>query len=141
MDKEFDIDQITKQSRKQNAEGLENETSIGEKSFAEERLEGLKQDRAERKKYAKWTFVFLCIFTIIILSIIILAGFGNICGFSFNLLGLVPTFTFSFKPCPENTKTFHLSDSVLITLITTSLSTIVGIFILVMRYLFNKNKA
>ncbi|CAM1362106.1 hypothetical protein [Tenacibaculum xiamenense] len=69
------------------------------------------QDREERKKYAFRTFIFLCGFTGLVLSIIIAAGFSKLIG-------------------------FELHDSVLIALITSSLATIVGIFILVMRYLF-----
>ncbi|WBX76623.1 hypothetical protein PG911_18735 [Tenacibaculum ovolyticum] len=69
------------------------------------------QDRYERKKYAFRTYLFLCGFTSIILLIIILSGFSKI-------------------------TSFNLNDSVLIALITSSLATIVGIFILVMRYLF-----
>lgn len=69
------------------------------------------QDRYERKKYAFRTFLFLCGFASIVLFIIIASGFSKVTSFS-------------------------LSDSVLIALITSSLATIVGIFILVMRYLF-----
>lgn len=75
-----------------------------------ENYKSRKQDRKERKKYAKKTFVFLSIFTGIILVIVILSAIRSI--------------------------GFTLSDTVLITLITTSFSTVVGIFILVMRYLF-----
>lgn len=69
------------------------------------------QDRNERKKYAYRTFIFLSSFTAAILLIIIGAGFSQV---------------LSFK----------LDNSVLIALITSSLASIVGIFILVMRYLF-----
>ena len=69
------------------------------------------QDRYERKKYAFRTFLFLCGFTSVVLLIIIASGFSKLINFSLN-------------------------DSVLIALITSSLATIVGIFILVMRYLF-----
>lgn len=69
------------------------------------------QDRYERKKYAFRTFIFLCTFTSIILLIIVAAGFSSAVGFTLN-------------------------DTVLIALITSSLATVVGIFILVMRYLF-----
>ncbi|PQJ21800.1 hypothetical protein [Tenacibaculum sp. SG-28] len=69
------------------------------------------QDRYERKKYAFRTFIYLCAFTSIILLIIVGNGFSGVLN-------------------------FKLSDSVLIALITTSLATVVGIFILVMRYLF-----
>ncbi len=69
------------------------------------------QDRYERKKYAFRTFIFLSAFTAFILLIIIAAGFSKVIPFSLN-------------------------DTVLISLITSSLATVVGIFILVMRYLF-----
>lgn len=72
------------------------------------------QNRGERKQYAKRTFVFLSIFTFLIISIVFLQGFNT------------------------KTKFFVLSDAVLITLITTSLASIVGIFLLVMQYLFKK---
>lgn len=71
------------------------------------------QNRGERKQYAKRTFVFLSTFTFLIVSIVFLQGFS------------------------ANTS-FVLSDTVLITLITTSLASIVGIFLLVMQYLFKK---
>ena len=69
------------------------------------------QDRYERKKYAFRTFIFLCAFTSLVLLIIIAAGFSKL-------------------------SHFELSEAVLIALITSSLATVVGIFILVMRYLF-----
>jgi hypothetical protein len=69
------------------------------------------QDREERKKYASKTFVFLSSFTSAILIIITIAGFSKNTG-------------------------FVLDNTVLISLITSSLASIVGIFILVMRYLF-----
>ncbi len=88
-------------------EKVESETLIKQK------VEDLKQDRVERKKYALWTFIFLCIFTGIILLIIIFSGFSQVLPFS-------------------------VSENVLMTLITTSLATVVSIFIFVMKYLFNK---
>ncbi len=69
------------------------------------------QDRVERKKYAYRTFIFLSVFTSFVLLIIIGAGFTDVIN-------------------------FKLSEGVLIALITSSLASIVGIFILVMRYLF-----
>ncbi len=69
------------------------------------------QDREERKKYAYRTFIFLSSFTAIVLIITVAAGFSETLG-------------------------FKLDNTVLIALITSSLASIVGIFILVMRYLF-----
>ncbi len=76
-----------------------------------EEVKDRSQNRDERKKYAFRTFVFLCVFTGLVLFIIIAAGFSQLIG-------------------------FNLNDPVLIALITSSLATVVGIFILVMRYLF-----
>ncbi len=91
------------------ADKIENETS-----FKNEKLKGLQQDREERKKYAARTFIFLCCFTASIILIIILSGL---------------TEWIKFK----------ISDTVLITLITTSFTTVVSIFVFVMKYLFEKS--
>lgn len=80
-------------------------------NLSEQEISDRIQDREERKKYAYRTFLFVCAFTIIVLLIIIFAGFSSLLN-------------------------FNLNDGVLIALITSSLATIVGIFILVMRYLF-----
>ncbi|CAM1344029.1 hypothetical protein TAMYLO_410023 [Tenacibaculum amylolyticum] len=69
------------------------------------------QDREERKKYAYRTFIFLSIFTAFILFIVTAAGFSEVIN-------------------------FNLEGTVLISLITSSFASVVGIFILVMRYLF-----
>ncbi len=69
------------------------------------------QDRNERKKYAYRTFIFLSSFTFLVLLIVVFSGFSKALN-------------------------FNLDDTVLIALITSSLASIVGIFILVMRYLF-----
>ncbi|MTD67697.1 hypothetical protein [Flavobacterium sp. LC2016-13] len=85
-----------------------------ESSLTLEDIKDRIQDREERKKYAKRTFSFLVVFTFTVLGIVIAVGLDNwIC--------------------------FHLSDTVLITLITTSLASIVGIFAIVMRYLFKQS--
>lgn len=75
------------------------------------------QDIIERKKYANLTFQFLCYFSSGLFLLIFL------CGVNYNSLQ----------------KGFYLSDNVLIALITTSLSTITGVFIFVMKYLFSIN--
>ena len=69
------------------------------------------QDRNERKKYAYRTFIFLSSFTFLVLLIVVFSGFSKALN-------------------------FNLDNTVLIALITSSLASIVGIFILVMRYLF-----
>lgn len=85
-----------------------------ESSLTLEEIKDRVQDREERKKYARHTFIFLVYFTFTVLLIVIAVGADNwIC--------------------------FYLSDAVLITLITTSLASIVGIFAIVMRYLFKQS--
>ncbi len=89
-------------------------TELSEKqTLISEYIKDWTQDREERKKYALWTFVFLCVFTGIILSIILLSG---------------------FRQCTN----FIVSEWVLVTLITTSFGTVVSIFVFVMKYLFGK---
>lgn len=66
------------------------------------------QDRTERKRYADKLFVFLSVFVAIMLLIVFLNGF--------NIL--------------------KLDNSVIITLISTTAANIIGIFIYVVKYLF-----
>jgi hypothetical protein len=80
-----------------------------ELDFRKEELESAKQDRAERKKYAFYIFWFLCSFLLIVLAIVIFITFKN----------------------------NGLDNSVLITLMTTTSADIIGLFIIVVTYLFN----
>ncbi len=104
----MDINKFLDPSKKYKTDKSEQETSI-----QQEEIKDRTQDREERKKYALWTFVFLCIFTGIILGIIIASGLSELIQ-------------------------FHIANGVLITLITTSLTTVVSIFVFVMKYLFGK---
>lgn len=88
---------------------LEEQTSINEQD-KKDRV----QDRSERKRYAFRTFLFLCVFTGVILSVVIADGFSKIIPFS-------------------------LSDNVLMILIGTSFASVISIFAFVMKYLFKKN--
>lgn len=76
-----------------------------------EKLRGLMQDIDERKTYAGRTFRFLCAYMAVVF--LMLAACGIDC---------VP---------------FHFSDAVVIALITTTTANVIGIFLFVMRYLFN----
>ena len=125
-----DLDTFFEISSQQPIRDLETQTQIQiiKKDIKAEKLKGRIQDREERKLYAKSTFKFLKIYTYIMLSILFLSGIkGKI--FLCNIIGL---YCFII---PE----FHLSDTVLITLISTSLASIVGIFAFVMKYLFKNN--
>jgi hypothetical protein len=85
---------------------LEKESQWIDLNFRKEQLESNRQDRQERKKYAICIFLFLC-------------------GFLGVTLALVAT-----------SKCSNLSDAVLITLLTTTSADIIGIFIIVVKYLF-----
>lgn len=126
-----DLDTLFEISNQQPIRNLETQTQIIKKDIKAEKLKGRIQDREERKRYAKSTFDFLKIYTYIMLSILFLSGIkGKI--FLGNIIGLFGLYCFSI---PE----FHLSDTVLITLISTSLASIVSIFVFVMKYLFKNN--
>jgi hypothetical protein len=81
-----------------------------EYSLKEEELKGQQQDRDERKDYATKVYVLLVIFLLIVFAIVVLVGI------------------ISFP--------FHLSDNVLITILTTASANLIGIFAIVIRYLF-----
>ena len=77
-------------------------------------INSYKQDTKERKHYAEKTFEFLCAYMLAVFLLLIFAGSDHI--------------------------DFHFSDSVIIALITTTTANVIGIFIFVMRYLFNGSK-
>lgn len=83
-----------------------------ELEFKRERLEGERQNREQRKRYAKWLFSFICAYMIIALIILVLVG----------------------KEC----LTIH--DSVLIAMLTTTTANVIGLFAIVARYLFYRRK-
>lgn len=74
-----------------------------------EGIQDLKQDREQRKILSYALFSFMCIYMCIALCAVYLCGFGCM----------------------------HLSDKVLITLMTTTLADIIGIFSFVAKYLYH----
>ncbi|MDR1130499.1 MAG: hypothetical protein LBK96_05915 [Prevotellaceae bacterium] len=101
----------TKQFPEISYEAIEKELKLTELKLRQEELEGNKQDREERKRYANDIFKFLRLFLFIILLIVVLAGVGLL----------------------------SLSDTVLIALLSSTAIEVIGIFAVVVRYLF-KNK-
>jgi hypothetical protein len=85
-----------------------------DKLFKEEELEGNKQDRLERKSFANKIFILLTCFLFISMIILFLNGLEAIY--------------------------FHLSDTVLITLLATTTADVISIFLFVVRYLFRANQ-
>lgn len=74
-----------------------------------EEIEGIKQDREQRKIFGYIIFVFMSVYMAASITLVFLRGYGRIC----------------------------LSDAVLITLLTTSLASVIGIFNFVAKYLFH----
>ena len=74
-----------------------------------EYLKTLRQNNIERKKYAGRIFIFTCIWAVLIFLVVFLVGF----------------------------KVVVLSDTVLVTLISTTTINFFGFFLLVVKYLFN----
>lgn len=69
---------------------------------------GLRQDREQRKVYSICLFAFTCLYMIATIVVVYLCGLGYM----------------------------HLSDAILITLLTTTLAEVIGMFNFVARYLF-----
>jgi hypothetical protein len=83
-----------------------------ELDLKKERLAGLKQDRSERKNYADKIYTQTAYWLWSILALILLCGFGRIYGF------------------------FYLSDPVILGVIGGTTTTVIGLFIIVVKYLF-----
>ena len=77
-------------------------------------LASLQQNNRERVKYAKWTFVLTFCWIFVVMGLVFLNGYH-----------------------PKNGKLLELSDSVIITLITTTTINVFGFFLLVIKFLFN----
>ena len=77
------------------------------------------QNIHEREKYANRIFILICIFLGFSLLIVILSG---------------------ITICPCGLKYLNLSDAVLITILTTTTANVLGLMIIVINYLFPKNK-
>jgi hypothetical protein len=90
-------------------EDIEKELKIIELKLGNEKLKLNEQNRTERKKYAYFIFIFLCIFLFITFTIVVLTGINRL----------------------------DLDKTVLITLLATTSTSIIGVFLVVVRYLFN----
>jgi len=88
---------------------IEKEKSLVDLHLRREELEGRKQDRIQRKGYADKIFVLLCVYLFIVMVLLYFNGFGLT----------------------------RLDSSVLIAIVTTSAANVIGIFILVAKYLFH----
>ena len=81
-----------------------------ELEMKKEELESRKQDRKQRGQFSIWIFGFMGIYMVLALVILGLSGSG----------------------------VFDISDTVLVSLLTTTTADVIGIFIIVAKYLFHK---
>jgi len=88
---------------------IEKEKSLVELHLRKEELEGKKQDRIQRKGYADKIFILLCVYLSAVMVLLYFNGF----------------------------KLTTLEGSVLIAIVTTSAANVIGIFVLVAKYLFH----
>lgn len=77
----------------------------------DEEIASLKQDREQRKDFSKRIFVFMCLYMLVAISIVFCCGFGWM----------------------------NLDNSVLITLLSTTLANVIGVFTFVAKYLFHRS--
>ena len=83
-----------------------------ELAMQQEELESRKQDRKQRGKFSIWIFGFMGAYMLCILVVLVVSGRGVL----------------------------QLSDTVLVSLLTTTTADVIGIFIIVAKYLFHKSE-
>lgn len=97
-----DIEKLTSE-----VEGVPSEEQGTASALENEEVNDRKQNRSERKRYARGVFILICVYLGVTLA-------------------LVGTSMFT-----------RLSDPVLITLLSTTTATVVGLFVVVVKFLFN----
>lgn len=88
---------------------IEREKSLVAIDLSKEELESRKQDREQRKTFSFWIFIFICVYMAITLIVVILVG----------------------------SSVLKLSDKVSITLLSTTTANVLGLFVIVAKYLFH----
>lgn len=68
---------LSQEKERNQGQDLETKTNLLNHSLAEQHIKNIEQDREERKKYAKWSFGFLCIFTFLIIALLFLCAIRN----------------------------------------------------------------
>lgn len=110
--KDKDINKEDPDAEEQIASLIEVKKQTEEYNRLKEEVESIKQDREERKVYASKTFDFLCVYMVFVGILLLMSGF--------------------------TTASFQLSDSVLIVILGTTTTNVLGIFYFVANYLFPK---
>ena len=78
-------------------------------------LASLRQNNRERLRYAKWTFVLTCFWILVVMILVFMNG---------------------YHPATGN-RPLQLSDTIIVTLISTTTINVFGFFLLVIKFLFN----
>nr|WP_311470217.1 hypothetical protein [uncultured Porphyromonas sp.] len=110
--KDKDINKEDPDAEEQIASSIEVKKQTEEYNRLKEEVESIKQDREERKVYASKTFDFLCIYMMCVGLLLFMSG--------------------------STTASLQLSDSVLIVILGTTTTNVLGIFYFVANYLFPK---
>lgn len=87
---------------------IEMELRRVELDIRKEELEGKRQDREQRGKFSKWIFGFMGVYMVAVLAVLVLSGLG----------------------------VFSLSNTAIVALLTTTTADAIGIFLVVVKYLF-----
>jgi hypothetical protein len=97
-----------------------------------EELNELRQNRAERKKYALRVFVVLNLWLVVVAYVLLAQGF------KYGAPKLTYTYIPNYRPMitMAGAAPFQLSDNVVIALLTTTTGSIIGVFLIVAKYLF-----
>lgn len=113
LDREIKVE--APDTEEQEVNYIELNKKLEEYKRLQEETAGIKQDREERKVYAGKTFNLLCVYMVCVGILLLMSGFSE----------------------SEKAK-FHLSDPVLIAILGTTTTNILGIFYFVANYLFPK---
>lgn len=89
-------------------------TSILQIMLTSEEIKDMRQNREERKSYASYIFFMICFYLVIVFVLLFFSGF--------NCWG------------------FYLSDKIVLSLIGTTLINVLGVFIIVVNYLFPRKR-
>ena len=115
LDSDGEIKVESPDAEEKTVSSIEHNKRLEEYNRFKEETEGIKQDREERKVYAGKTFNLLCVYMVCVGILLLISGYSE----------------------PENAK-FHLSDPVLIAILGTTTTNVLGIFYFVANYLFPK---
>lgn len=115
LQKDGTINKEDPDAEEKKVNALEYNKRVAEYNRLNEEVESIKQDREERKVYAGKTFNLLCVYMVCVGVLLLMSGYSE----------------------SENAK-FHLSDPVLLAILGTTTTNVLGIFYFVANYLFPK---